>query len=210
MIEDDLSRVEESATKSTYELGVGFERCEDKGEKSAPKFIPSSNYHQEEEALKPIKTHYPSNPKPSFNRKREVRKKPPRRLLFACFVVVLVTWMSFASITRELRRGTFIMLETHIAMCSLIFHLVLIPVPRLISFMDIIITHMVLVHKRIASYQDALVMPHILIVVIVSHLCTVFLLEDLTLTLSPDSWMVHVFPIVVHDPLVQMVRCKIL
>jgi hypothetical protein len=53
MIEEDLSRVEESATKSTYKLGVGFERCEKKGEKSAPKFIPSSNYHKEEEALKP-------------------------------------------------------------------------------------------------------------------------------------------------------------
>jgi hypothetical protein len=36
MIEEDLSWVEESATKSTYRLGVGFERCEDKGEKSAP------------------------------------------------------------------------------------------------------------------------------------------------------------------------------
>jgi predicted nuclease with TOPRIM domain len=67
MIEDDLSRVEESATKSTYKLGIGFERWEDKGEKSAPKFIPSSNYHKEEESLKPTKTHYPSNPKPSFN-----------------------------------------------------------------------------------------------------------------------------------------------
>jgi hypothetical protein len=32
MIEEDLSRVEESATKSTYRLSVGFERCEDKGE----------------------------------------------------------------------------------------------------------------------------------------------------------------------------------
>jgi predicted nuclease with TOPRIM domain len=31
MIEQNLSRVEESATKSTYRLGVGFERCEDKG-----------------------------------------------------------------------------------------------------------------------------------------------------------------------------------
>jgi hypothetical protein len=31
MIGDDLSRVEESETKSTYKLGVGFERCEDKG-----------------------------------------------------------------------------------------------------------------------------------------------------------------------------------
>jgi hypothetical protein len=45
MVEDDSSRVEESATKSTYKLDIGFERCEDKGEKSAPKFIPSSTYH---------------------------------------------------------------------------------------------------------------------------------------------------------------------
>jgi hypothetical protein len=35
MIEEDLSRVEESATKSTYRLVVGFERCEKNGEKSA-------------------------------------------------------------------------------------------------------------------------------------------------------------------------------
>jgi hypothetical protein len=77
MIEDDLSRVEESATKSTYKLDVGFERCKDKDERSAPKFVPSSNYHTEEEALKPTKTNYPSNPKPSFNPKREVRKETP-------------------------------------------------------------------------------------------------------------------------------------
>jgi hypothetical protein len=32
MIEDDLSRVEESATKSTYKFGVGFEGCENKEE----------------------------------------------------------------------------------------------------------------------------------------------------------------------------------
>jgi regulator of replication initiation timing len=47
MIEEDLSRVEQSTTKSTYKLGVGFERCEKNGEKSAPKFVPSSNYHKE-------------------------------------------------------------------------------------------------------------------------------------------------------------------
>jgi hypothetical protein len=46
MIEEDLSRVEKSATKSTYRLGVGFERCEKKGEKSALKFVPSSSYHR--------------------------------------------------------------------------------------------------------------------------------------------------------------------
>jgi regulator of replication initiation timing len=71
MIKGDLSRVEESATKSTYKLGVGFERYEDKGEKSAPKFIPSSTYHQEEKTIKSTKAHYPSNPKPSFNPKRQ-------------------------------------------------------------------------------------------------------------------------------------------
>jgi hypothetical protein len=86
MIEEDLSRVEKSATKSTYKLGVGFERCEQKGEKSAPKFVPSSNYHKEEESLKPTKTHNPSNPKPSFNPKKEVKRETPksREEAFVC------------------------------------------------------------------------------------------------------------------------------
>jgi hypothetical protein len=75
MIEEDMSRVEESVTKSTYRLGVGFERCEDKGEKSAPKFIPSSTFHKEEATIKSTRAHYPSNPKPCFNPKREVRKE---------------------------------------------------------------------------------------------------------------------------------------
>jgi hypothetical protein len=86
MIEEDLSRVEESATKSTYRLGVGFERCEKKGKKSPPIFIPSSSYHKEEETLKQTKAHYPSNPKPSFNPKREARKETakPREEAFVC------------------------------------------------------------------------------------------------------------------------------
>jgi hypothetical protein len=86
MIEDDLSQVEESATKSTYKLGVGFERCKDKGEKRAPKFIPTFNYHKEEKTIKSTKTQYPSSPKPSFNSKREVRKEilEPREEAFVC------------------------------------------------------------------------------------------------------------------------------
>jgi hypothetical protein len=86
MIEDDLSRVEESTTKSTYKLGVGFKRCGDKVERSAPKFVPSSNYHKQAEALKPTKTNYPSNPKPSFNPKRIVRKETTksREKAFVC------------------------------------------------------------------------------------------------------------------------------
>jgi hypothetical protein len=47
----------------------------EKGEKSAPKFIPNSNYHKEEETIKSAKTHYSSNPKPSFNPKRGVKKE---------------------------------------------------------------------------------------------------------------------------------------
>jgi hypothetical protein len=88
MIEEDLSRVEDIAAKSTYRLGVGFERCERKGEKSAPKFVPSSSYHKEEEALKPSNAHYPSNPKPSFNPKREARKETPK-LRVEAFVCML-------------------------------------------------------------------------------------------------------------------------
>jgi hypothetical protein len=86
MIEDDLSRVEESATKSTYKLGVGFERCEDKGEKIAPEFILRSTYHKEEATIKATKTYYPSIPKPSFNPKREVKRETPkpREKVFVC------------------------------------------------------------------------------------------------------------------------------
>jgi hypothetical protein len=67
-------------------LGVAFERCEKKGEKSALKFVPSSNYHKEEKALKPTKTHYPSNPKSSFNPKKEVKRETPkpREEAFVC------------------------------------------------------------------------------------------------------------------------------
>jgi hypothetical protein len=78
MVEEDLSRVDECATKSTYILGVDFDRCEDKVEKSASKFIPSSTYHKEKATIKSTKAHYPSNPKPSFNPKREVRKETPK------------------------------------------------------------------------------------------------------------------------------------
>jgi hypothetical protein len=74
MAEDDLSQIEEGVTKYTCKLGIGFEMCEDKAEKSAPKLIPSSNYHQEEKTIKSTRAHYLANPKPSFNPKREVRK----------------------------------------------------------------------------------------------------------------------------------------
>jgi hypothetical protein len=138
------------------------------------------------------------------------------KLLFACFVAVLVTWMSFASVERGLRRDVLSMLETRIMMSSLSFHLVLTLVLRLAlllvlclsSLMDLTIAHMVLVHERTDLCLDALDMAHVFIVVIVFHIGMVFLLEGLTVTLSRDTWTVHVFLVVVHVLLGQMVKCK--
>jgi hypothetical protein len=59
------------------------------------------------------------------------------------------------------------MLEIHIVMSLLIFCLILLLMLHLISFMDLTITHMVLVHERIALCLDALVTAHVLIVVII-------------------------------------------
>jgi hypothetical protein len=69
-----------------------------------------------------------------------------------------------------------IMQETRIVMDLLILRLVLLLVLRLISFMDLTIAHIVLVHERIALCLDALVMTHILIMVIVPRVGTIFLL----------------------------------
>jgi hypothetical protein len=71
MIKEDLSWVEESVTKSTYRLGVGFERCEDKGEKSARKFIPSSIYHKRKQQSNPPNlTTHPTQRHPSTQREK--------------------------------------------------------------------------------------------------------------------------------------------
>jgi hypothetical protein len=86
-------------------------------------------------------------------------------------------------------------------MSLMIFHLVLLLVLHVISFMDLTIAHMILVHEKIALCLDALVTAHVLIVVIVPHVGMVFLLEGLTLTLSQDTWTIHIFSILVHVPL---------
>jgi hypothetical protein len=175
----------------------------------------------------PLKlTTHPTQSLPSTTREKW-GKEPlsrERKVLFVCFMAMPVTWMSFVSDVRELRRGILIMLETHIMMSSLIFrldlilmfhlvlilvlHLALLLVLCLVSLKDITIAHMVLVHERTTLSLDTLVMAHILIVVIISRVGLVFLLQGLTLALSRDTWTVHVFPIVVHIPLGQMVKCK--
>jgi hypothetical protein len=112
------------------------------------------------------------------------------------------------------------MLETHIMMSSLIFHLVfllaltlmlclaLLLVLCLNSLIDLTITHMLLVHERTTLSLYALVTAHVLIMVIISRVGLVSLLEGLTRTLSQDTWTVHTFLVMAHVPLGQMVRCK--
>jgi hypothetical protein len=73
MIEEDLSRVDECVTRSINKLGLGYERCEPKGEIST-KFVPSSTYKDEEETLKAKPIPYPPNPKPSLNPKKVQRQ----------------------------------------------------------------------------------------------------------------------------------------
>jgi glutaredoxin-related protein len=69
MIEEDLSQVDECVTRSIHKLGLGYKRCEDKGEIST-KFVPSSTYKYEEETIKAKQIPYPPYPNPSFNPKR--------------------------------------------------------------------------------------------------------------------------------------------
>jgi hypothetical protein len=77
IIEEDLSRVDECVTRSMHKLGLGYERCEDKGEIST-KFVPSSTYNDEEETLKAKQIPYPPNPKPSFNLKERCEERIPQ------------------------------------------------------------------------------------------------------------------------------------
>jgi hypothetical protein len=74
--------------------------------------------------------------------------------------------------------------------------------------MNLIIAHMVLVNEKTTLSLDALVTTHVLIVVIIFHVGMFILLEGPTPTLSRDTWMVYIFPIMVHVPLSQVVRCK--
>jgi hypothetical protein len=132
--------------------------------------------------------------------------------------------MSFASSGRELRGDVLSMQETHIVMSSLIFCLVLILMFRL-AFTLVLHRALfscalpqfahepnhhsyVLFHERTALRLDALGTAHVLIVVIVSRVGLIFPLEGPSPTLSRDTRTVHVFPVVVHVPLDQVVRCK--
>jgi hypothetical protein len=211
IIEDDLSRVEESATKSVYNLGVNFERCEGKDVKSATKFVLSSNYHNIEEAIKSTKTHYPSRPKSSFNPKREVRKEilKLREGAFVCIFCGCAGHLDeFCFCRKRIEKRRFDYVRN--------------------SYRDEFIDFLHRSHSRASSrfshgpnhHSYGFVSLETSFVptcfgygprlhrVIVFRVGPIFLLEGLTLTLSPDTWTIHIFPVVIHVPLVQMVKCK--
>jgi hypothetical protein len=197
-------------------------------------FLAPPTTKRKQQSNPPKFTTHPTQSHPSTQREKQGRKllSRERKLLYACFVAVLVTWMSFASGGRELRGDVLSMLETHIVMSLLIFRLILILIfclaftlvllhaPShvlclalllmlcLSSLMDLTIAHKVLVHERTVLSLDALVTAHVLIVVTVYRVGLVFPLEGPLPTLSQDIWTVHAFPIVVHVPLGQVVRYK--
>jgi hypothetical protein len=105
---------------------------------------------------------------------------------------------------RNSHQNEFIDFLPHTYSCAFLALLLMLCV---ISLMDLTITHMVLVQERVALCLDALVSTHFLIVVLIPRVGTVLLLEVSILTLSPDTWTVHIFPVMVHVPLDQMVRC---
>jgi hypothetical protein len=111
----------------------------------------------------------------------------------------------------RLARTLVLRLAPFLILLLALFHvlcLALLLVLCLSSLMDLIITHMLWVHERTALCLDALDTAHVLVVMIVFRVGLVFLLEGLTLTLSRDIWTTHVFPVVVHVPLGEMVSWK--
>jgi hypothetical protein len=100
-----------------------------------------------------------------------------------------------------------LILMLHLAF-TLMLRLTLLHVLLLSSLMGLTIAQMVLVHERTALSVNDLVMAHVLVMVIIFRVGPVFLLECPTPTLRRGTWMVHVFPIVVHVTLGQVVRCK--
>jgi hypothetical protein len=122
-------------------------------------------------------------------------------LLIFRLVLILMFRLAFTLVLRLTLFLVLLLAPFHVLCLALLLVL------RLSSLMDPTITHMVLVHERTALSLDALVTTHVLIVVIVFRVGLVPL-EGPSPTLSRDTWTVHAFPVMVHVPLGQVVRCK--
>jgi hypothetical protein len=91
MIEEDLSRVEESATKSTYRLVLGLRDVRIRVLLSL--FLAPATIKKRKHSNQPKPFTHPIQSHPSTQREKQGKKPPSgeRKLLFACFVAVLVT-----------------------------------------------------------------------------------------------------------------------
>jgi hypothetical protein len=211
MIEEDLSRLDECVTRSIHKLDLGYERCEDKGEIST-KFVPSSTYKDEEETLKTKQIPYSPNPKPSFNPKRAQKQTtnpsmPNLDGVYTCMFCGRVGHLDefcFRHKRLEKKCVDYAKNSYHNELIDFLPHIS----SRAPShfLMDLTISHMVLVHKRVTLCLDTIVSTHILIVVLVPCIGMVLPLEVPILTLSRVALTVYAFPVVVHVPLTQIVK----
>jgi hypothetical protein len=213
MIEKDLSRVDECVTHSIHKLGLGYERCENKGEIST-KFVHNSTYKDEGETLKANQIPYPPNPKSSFNPKRAQKQTTNPSMsnldgVYTCMFCGHVGHLDEFCFWRKR------MEKRRVDDARNSYHNEFIDFPPLISsrapshFSHGPNHHSyILVHERVALFLDALVLTHVLIVVLVPHVGTVLPLEVPIITLSQVTLMVHAFLVVVHVPLAQIVKYK--
>jgi hypothetical protein len=235
MIKEDLNQLRRVQPSPHTDWGLGLRDVRRKMRRVLLSlFLAPATIKKRKHSNQPKPITHPIQSRHSTQREKQGKKllSRERKLLFACSVAVLVTWMSFASGGRELRGGMLSMLETHIVMSSLIFRFVLILMFSLAftlvlllayshvlclalllvfclsSLMDLTNAHMILVYERTALSLNALVTAHVLIVVIASRVGLAFLLEGPFPTLSRHIWTVHAFPVVVHVPLGQVVRYK--
>jgi hypothetical protein len=198
MIEEDLSRVEKVQLSPLTDWVLGLREVRKRVRRVLLNlFLAPTTVEKRKHSNQPKPITHLTQSHPSTKREKQGKKPPSRerKLLFACSVAVLVTWMSFAFGIRKLRGGVLSMLETHIVINSLIFRLDLTLIFRLAftlglrlallhvfflsSLTNLTIAHMVLVHERTALSLDALVTAHVLVVVIVFHIGLALLLEVL-------------------------------
>jgi hypothetical protein len=162
-------------------------------------FVPAIS----ERGMTPTKTHYPANPKPSFNPKRGVKRESPKPreeafVSMFCGHAGHLDEFCFQGKRIKRRRVEYARNSYHDEFIDFPArsyshvppHFYSRASPRTSSRafpsspMDLAITYMVLVHERTILSLNIWVTTHVLVVVFVFHVCLVFLSEGATPTLS--------------------------
>jgi hypothetical protein len=91
MIEQDLSWVEENATKSTYRLGVRFERYENVRSVLPSLFLALPTTKRKQQSNPPKLTIHPTQSHPSIQREKQGKKPQAERGSF-CMHVLWPCW----------------------------------------------------------------------------------------------------------------------